>query len=133
MGKPSPGYHVVLVDRDDSICNVGEEGEIVIRTDGVRPPGLFIDYHLDPERMRDTWYDDYLHTGETAWIDEDGYLRFVGTKPRQEGDRTRQGSPYHRVRRGPPQDDQRQDKEDRDKREGRGLGRLISNKFIYLD
>jgi len=78
MGKPSPGYGVVLVDRDDRICDVGDEGEIVIRTDGGKPPGLFIDYHLDPERMRNTWHDDYYHTGDTAWMDEDGYLWFIG-------------------------------------------------------
>ena len=78
MGKPSPGYDVVLVDRDDRVCDVGEEGEIVIRTDGAKPPGLFIDYHLDPERMRNTWHDDYYHTGDTAWMDGDGYLWFVG-------------------------------------------------------
>jgi len=78
MGKPSPGYDIVLVDKDDRICEVGEEGEIVIRTDEGKPPGLFIDYHLDAERMRNTWHDDYYHTGDTAWIDEDGYLWFIG-------------------------------------------------------
>ena len=78
MGKPSPGYDIVLVDRDDRICDVGEEGEIVIRTDEGKPPGLFIDYHLDPDRMRNTWHDDYYHTGDTAWMDEDGYLWFIG-------------------------------------------------------
>mgnify|MGYP001346003290 FL=1 len=78
MGKPSPGYDIVLVDRDDQICNVGEEGEIVIRTDEGKPPGLFIDYHLDSERMRNTWHDDYYHTGDTAWMDEDGYFWFIG-------------------------------------------------------
>jgi len=78
MGKPSPGYDIVLVDKDDRICEVGEEGEIVIRTDEGKPPGLFIDYHLDSERMRNTWHDDYYHTGDTAWMDEDGYLWFIG-------------------------------------------------------
>jgi acetyl-CoA synthetase len=78
MGKPSPGYDIVLVDRDDRICEVGEEGEIVIRTDEGKPPGLFIDYHLDPDRMRNTWHDDYYHTGDTAWMDEDGYFWFIG-------------------------------------------------------
>ncbi|HPJ30049.1 MAG TPA: AMP-binding protein [Methanothrix sp.] len=78
MGKPSPGYEMVLVDRNDRVCEVGEEGEIVIKTDGGKPIGLFVDYHLDPEKMRNTWHDDYYHTGDTAWIDEDGYFWFVG-------------------------------------------------------
>ncbi|HPE63094.1 MAG TPA: AMP-binding protein [Methanothrix sp.] len=78
MGKPSPGYDIVLVDKNDKVCEVGEEGEIVIRTDKGRPIGLFVDYHLDPEKMRNTWHDDYYHTGDTAWVDEDGYFWFVG-------------------------------------------------------
>jgi acetyl-CoA synthetase len=78
MGKPSPGYEMVLVDKNDKVCEVGEEGEIVIKTDKGRPIGLFVDYHLDPEKMRNTWHDDYYHTGDTAWIDEDGYFWFVG-------------------------------------------------------
>ncbi|HPR66571.1 MAG TPA: AMP-binding protein, partial [Methanothrix sp.] len=78
MGKPSPGYEMVLVDKNDKVCEVGEEGEIVIKTDKGRPIGLFVDYHLDPEKMRNTWHDDYYHTGDTAWVDEDGYFWFVG-------------------------------------------------------
>ena len=78
MGKPSPGYEVVLVDKNDRVCEVGEEGEIVIKTDKGKPIGLFVDYHLDPEKMRNTWHDDYYHTGDTAWMDEDGYFWFVG-------------------------------------------------------
>lgn len=78
MGKPSPGYDVVLVDRNDRMCEVGEEGEIVIKTDRGKPVGLFVDYHLDPDKVRNTWHDGYYHTGDTAWMDEDGYFWFVG-------------------------------------------------------
>jgi len=78
MGKPAPGFDVVLVDRNDKVCEVGEEGEIVIRTDKGKPVGLFIDYHLDPDKTRNTWHDDYYHTGDTAWRDEDGYFWFIG-------------------------------------------------------
>jgi len=74
MGKPSPGYDVVLVDRNDRMCEVGEEGEIVIKTDRGKPVGLFVDYHLDPDKVRNTWHDGYYHTGDTAWMDEDGYF-----------------------------------------------------------
>jgi acyl-coenzyme A synthetase/AMP-(fatty) acid ligase len=37
MGKPAPEYDVVLVGKDNKICDVGE-GEIVIRTDKGNPP-----------------------------------------------------------------------------------------------
>jgi len=78
MGKPSPGYDVVLVDKNDKICDVGEEGEIVIKTEVGKPVGLFVDYHSDSEKLNNTWHDDFYHTNDTAWIDEDGYLWFVG-------------------------------------------------------
>jgi acetyl-CoA synthetase len=78
MGKPSPGYEVVLMDKSHKLCGVGEEGEIIIRADGGKPIGLFVDYHQDPDKVRDAWHDNYYHTGDTAWMDEDGYFWFVG-------------------------------------------------------
>ena len=78
MGKPSPGFDIVLVDKNDKVCDVGEEGEIVIRTDKGKPIGLFNDYYRDPEKVKNTWHDGYYHTGDTAWRDEDGYFWFVG-------------------------------------------------------
>lgn len=78
MGKPSPGYSIELMDRDGKICDVGEEGEIVIKTGDGKPPGLFSGYYRDPEKTDEVWHDDYYHTGDTAWMDEDGYLWFVG-------------------------------------------------------
>ena len=78
MGKPSPGFEMVLVDKNDKICDVGEEGELVIKTDEGKPVGLFVDYHQDPEKVRNTWHDGYYHTGDTAWMDEEGYFWFVG-------------------------------------------------------
>ena len=47
MGKPSPGYLIELMDKDGGICDVGEEGEIVIKTINVKPPGLFSGYYCD--------------------------------------------------------------------------------------
>lgn len=78
MGKPAPGYDVVLVGKNDKVCEVGEEGELVIKTDKGKPVGLFTDYHLDPDKTKNTWHDDYYHTGDTAWMDEDGFFWFVG-------------------------------------------------------
>jgi Acyl-coenzyme A synthetases/AMP-(fatty) acid ligases len=66
------------VDKNDKICDVGEEGELVIKTDEGKPVGLFVDYHQDPEKVRNTWHDGYYHTGDTAWMNEEGYFWFVG-------------------------------------------------------
>lgn len=78
MGKPSPGYDIQIIDKSGEICDVGEEGEIVIKTSDNIPVGLFKGYYLDPEKTKEVWYGDYYHTGDTAWMDEDGYLWFVG-------------------------------------------------------
>lgn len=78
MGKPSPCYPVELVDRNGDPVDVGEEGEIVIRTAEGKPLGLFNGYYRNPEKTSEVWHDGYYHTGDTAWMDEDGYMWFVG-------------------------------------------------------
>jgi acetyl-CoA synthetase len=78
MGKPSPGYHIELMDKEGQFCDIGEEGEIIIKTSQEKPPGLFRGYYMDPEKTEEVWHDGYYHTGDTAWMDEDGYLWFVG-------------------------------------------------------
>lgn len=78
MGKPSPGYDIVLLDKDGKQCDVGEEGELVIKTLDGKPPGLFGGYYKDQKKTDEAWHDGYYHTGDTAWQDEDGYLWFVG-------------------------------------------------------
>jgi len=78
IGKPTPGYKIELMDRDGRLCEVGEEGEIVINTKEGKPVGLFAHYGKDREKTEETWHDGYYHTGDMAWMDEDGYLWFVG-------------------------------------------------------
>ncbi|HHV96429.1 MAG TPA: AMP-binding protein [Clostridiaceae bacterium] len=78
MGKPAPGYDVDIIDEDGNPCEVGEEGQIVIRTGKRKPLGMFDGYYLDPELTSKTWHDDIYYTGDLAWKDEDGYFWFVG-------------------------------------------------------
>ncbi|MBO5230421.1 MAG: AMP-binding protein [Clostridia bacterium] len=78
MGKPSPLYDVVVLDPDGNECKTGDTGEICIRTKDNVPCGLFIGYYLDEEKTNDVWHDGYYHTGDTATMDEDGYLWYVG-------------------------------------------------------
>lgn len=78
MGKPSPKYDIRLMDSEGNLCDVGEEGEIVINTSQGKPPGLFNGYYRDEKKTKEVWPDEYYHTGDTAWMDEDGYLWFVG-------------------------------------------------------
>jgi acetyl-CoA synthetase len=78
MGKPAPGYVVVLLDRAGKVCEPGEEGEVCIDLERSTPWGLFTGYYRDQERTDSVWYNGYYHTGDAAWRDEDGYYWFVG-------------------------------------------------------
>ncbi len=78
MGKPAPGYDIDIVDEDGNSCEVGEEGQIVIRTDERKPYGMFDGYYRDPELTDRVWHDNVYYTGDMAWKDEDGYFWFVG-------------------------------------------------------
>lgn len=78
MGKPSPLYDVDIVTPEGKSCDVGETGEIVIRTDKAVPCGLFKGYYQDEAATKTAWHDGAYHTGDTAWRDEDGYFWYVG-------------------------------------------------------
>lgn len=78
MGKPAPGYNIDLVDENGNSCDVGEEGQIVIRTDNGKPFGMFDGYYRDDALTKKVWHDNMYYTGDMAWKDEDGYFWFVG-------------------------------------------------------
>ncbi|HEX9062519.1 MAG TPA: AMP-binding protein [Clostridia bacterium] len=78
MGKPSPGYDIDILDENGNSCDTGEEGQIVVRTDKIKPPGMFCGYFRDEELTKKVWHDDIYYTGDMAWRDEDGYYWFVG-------------------------------------------------------
>ena len=70
MGKPSPWYDIDILDPDGKVCEVGEIGQIVVRTDKRTPFGMFDGYYRDEELTRKVWHDDIYYTGDTAWRDE---------------------------------------------------------------
>lgn len=78
MGKPSPGYDIDLINDKGESCEVGEKGEIVVRTDSRIPVGMFMGYYKDPDLTKRAWNKNIYHTGDVAWRDEDGYFWFVG-------------------------------------------------------
>ncbi|MFK4762793.1 AMP-binding protein [Microbacterium sp. ZW T5_45] len=76
MGRPLPGYPVVLLDPA-----TGEptdaEGEIAL--DLSEPPvGLMAGYYDDPEKTAETRVGGFHHTGDIATRDADGYLTYIG-------------------------------------------------------
>lgn len=78
MGKPSPQYTVRVMRPDGSLCDTGETGEIVISVEDGVPEGLFLGYYLDEKKTDSVCYNGYYHTGDTAYMDEDGFLWYVG-------------------------------------------------------
>ena len=78
MGKPVPLYDIQILRPDGTQAELGETGEICIKTSDKVPCGLFLGYYLNEEKTKDVWYDGYYHTGDTAWADEDGYFWYVG-------------------------------------------------------
>ena len=78
MGKPSPLYDIAVVDENGKEVQPGLVGEICVRTHGEKQVGLFMGYYKDEEKTREAWHDGLYHTGDTAWMDEDGYYWYVG-------------------------------------------------------
>ncbi len=78
MGKPSPMYDIDIVRDDGTSADIGETGEIIVRTDKGVPCGLFAGYYGDEENTKKSWHDGMYHTGDLAWKDEDGYFWYVG-------------------------------------------------------
>ncbi|WDU65637.1 AMP-binding protein [Pseudomonas poae] len=74
MGRPLPGYQVALLDADGV---PGTEGEVALPLD-VRPLGLMLGYEDSPEKTAEVMRNGYYRTGDTAQIDAEGYITFVG-------------------------------------------------------
>jgi acetyl-CoA synthetase len=75
MGRPLPGYAVVLLDPITG-AEV-DEGEICIDL-ARRPPSLMRGYLDDPALTAEVTRDGYYHTGDIASRDADGNITYVG-------------------------------------------------------
>ncbi|WP_181796593.1 AMP-binding protein [Streptomyces sp. WELS2] len=76
MGRPSPGFRVLLLDPVSGEPGVAE-GEIALDL-AERPAGLMTGYHGDPDRTAEAMAGGYYRTGDIATRDEDGYLTYIG-------------------------------------------------------
>ncbi|MFI7501652.1 AMP-binding protein [Streptomyces sp. NPDC049687] len=75
MGKPLPGYPIVLVDPRTK--QRGDEGEICVDL-AERPVGIMTGYLGDADKTARTLADGLYHTGDIARRDSDGYLTYIG-------------------------------------------------------
>ena len=78
MGKPVPLYKVHLLNSEGVEVAKGESGEICIDISKGLPCGLAYAYEANEEVTKETWRDGFYHTGDVAWMDEDGFLWYVG-------------------------------------------------------
>ena len=79
IGKPTPGYDVHVLDNEGKDCAPGESGEICIKaTLNNKPCGLMCGYYKDEESTAYSWRGGYFHTGDTAYINEHGFIKYIG-------------------------------------------------------
>jgi long-chain acyl-CoA synthetase len=72
IGTPLNGVEMKVVDTEDRELPAGEVGEIVIRGNNVMKG-----YHGDPQATAHTMRGGWLHTGDLARVDEEGYFFIV--------------------------------------------------------
>ena len=77
MGRPVPFANIEIQRDDGSRCDPGETGEICIECNP-RPVGIVREYYLAPEKTAEAFRGGWYHTGDVAWVDEDGYFWYVG-------------------------------------------------------
>lgn len=75
IGRSTSKREVRIVDEHDRPVDRGEVGEIVVR--GV---GLMDGYLHDPEATAEAFRGGWFHTGDLGYLDDAGFLYFVGRK-----------------------------------------------------
>ena len=71
-GQPSYAVDVRVVDPDGRDVGVGERGEVIFGG-----PHLMKGYYRDPERTAETLIDGWVHSGDIAERDDEGFLYVV--------------------------------------------------------
>jgi acetyl-CoA synthetase len=74
MGRPLPGYRVVITDSDG---HATKEGEVSLLLGANRPAGLMQGYQADDGSLSGADGDLY-RSGDVVFADDEGYLTFVG-------------------------------------------------------
>lgn len=80
MGRPNPLYDVEILNSNNKPVPAGETGELCIHVENGRPFGLLKGYYKDVVLTADAFDGGVYHTGDNVYMDEDGYVWFVGRK-----------------------------------------------------
>lgn len=79
MGRVSPFYNIALRGKDGKPVAIGEIGEVVIvPPENGKQPGVFCGYLDNEEQYRYVWRGGVYHTGDAAYMDENGCCWFHG-------------------------------------------------------
>ena len=79
MGTASPFYQIALYNKEGTPVPVGEIGEIVIiPPENGKQTGIFTSYLDNETQYHHVWRDGVYHTGDAAYMDENGYYWFHG-------------------------------------------------------
>jgi acetyl-CoA synthetase len=78
MGRPLPGYRVVLLDAEDRSADEGEISLVLDDPELGRPAGLMRGYADSPERTAEVMREGHYRTGDVAQRDAEGYITYVG-------------------------------------------------------
>ena len=76
MGRPMPGWEVVILDEDERPVAQGERGEICLKARS--NPHYPLGYWRQPEASQETFGGDWFHTKDAARMDDDGYVWYEG-------------------------------------------------------
>ena len=77
-GKVCDWFDVIVADKNDFPVPTGETGEVLVRPRVPYTVGL--GYHNKPANTAHTWRNLWIHTGDLAYFDKDGYLFYVGRR-----------------------------------------------------
>jgi long-chain acyl-CoA synthetase len=75
IGLPFPYVKCRIVDEDDMDVPVGEVGELLVQGENV-----MLGYYKQEQETQETLRNGWLHTGDLAWQDKDGYYYIAGRK-----------------------------------------------------
>jgi carnitine-CoA ligase len=75
IGRPKNNREVRIVDVNDQTVPRGEIGELTLRA-----AGMMEGYYKNPEATKEAFRNGFFHTGDLAYMDEEGLIYYIGRK-----------------------------------------------------
>ena len=75
MGKPIDGIVPAIIDDEGVLLSAGEQGNLCLKPSW---PSMFVTYLNNEDVYRQKFRKGYYYSGDTAYVDEEGYYWFMG-------------------------------------------------------